>query len=802
MLIARRFGPLLFRSLGLVAVLWLAAVFGLHAQAPVSRAEGRVVDSSGAVVPGVVVRLVSQVAGASREATTGTDGRFVFDEVALGLYDVIASAPGFSIAQRSLRLSTRPVTLDLVLRPGALAEELTVFGTRLGGSEEMRRGIPGAVDILTTDALERAHVFSTSEALRKIPGVVVRDEEGLSLRPNIAIRGLNPTRSTKVLLLEDGVPTAYAPYGDNASYYHPPIDRFERVEVLKGSSQIGYGPVTLGAVINYITTEPPTKPTFSVGVAGGNRSYFKGDLGAGNTFGTTGVWVYVLRKQADGARDNINTELNDLNVKITQPLGPTHSLSAKGNFYGEDSQVTYSGLRTDEYAAAPRSNPFVNDSFAGRRWSGSGAYRGLLGGRAAWTTTAYYQKFDRDWWRQSSNSGQRPNDSSDPACGGMANLLTACGNEGRLRSYASGGIENRARVSFTAGSTTQETDAGFRFHTENQNRLQENGDFPTARAGRRVEDNERTTDAWSAFVQHRAHWSGLIIVPGVRLERVAYARTNRLLGVSGETTLTEWIPGVGAAYAAGDETTIFVGTHRGFAPPRAEDIINNTTGGVVDLDPERSWNYEIGTRTSKIPGISAAATWFRLDYENEIVPASLAGGVGSVLTNGGQTLHQGLEVGLTADSMQRLSGTHALYASTALTWLPTAEFTGTRFSRVSGSSTVSVSGNRLPYAPEGTATVTLGYRHRIGLDAQIEAQHVGDQFGDDLNTREATPDGQRGLIPAYTYWNLAATWRLPIGGSVYVAVKNLFDDTFIVDRARGILPGNSRLVHVGTTWRF
>lgn len=167
--IARRFGPFLFRSLGLVAVLWLAAVVGLHAQALVSRAEGRVVDSSGAVVPGVVVRLVSQVAGASREATTGTDGRFVFDEVALGLYDVIAAAPGFSIAQQSLRLSTRPVTLDLVLRPGALAEELTVFGTRLGGSEEMRRGIPGAVDILTTDALERAHVFSTSEALRKIP---------------------------------------------------------------------------------------------------------------------------------------------------------------------------------------------------------------------------------------------------------------------------------------------------------------------------------------------------------------------------------------------------------------------------------------------------------------------------------------------------------------------------------------------------------------------------------------------------------------------------------------------------------
>ena len=41
-----------------------------------------------------------------------------------------------------------------------------------------------------------------------------------------------------------------------------------------------------------------------------------------------------------------------------------------------------------------------------------------------------------------------------------------------------------------------------------------------------------------------------------------------------------------------------------------------------------------------------------------------------------------------------------------------------------------------------------------------------------------------------------------MGGSVYLAVKNLFDRTFIVDRVRGILPCTPRLVHVGTSWRF
>ncbi len=86
-------------------------------------------------------------------------------------------------------------------------------------------------------ALERSRVLTANESLRKVPGVNAREEEGFGLRPNIGIRGLNPTRSTKMTLLDDGIPLAYAPYGDNASYFHPPIDRYESIEVLKSAGQ-------------------------------------------------------------------------------------------------------------------------------------------------------------------------------------------------------------------------------------------------------------------------------------------------------------------------------------------------------------------------------------------------------------------------------------------------------------------------------------------------------------------------------------------------------------------------------------
>lgn len=771
------------------------------AQTP-SAVSGRVIDATGAVVPGAAVVLRRDNGPIAGETATDPSGRFEFAGLDTGGYVVTASLEGFSIARAELNVARGRVSLDLVLMPGALAEDLTVIGSRLAGSEEMLRRLPGSFDIITRDTLSASHVFTTSEALRKVPGVTVRDEEGLGLRPNIGIRGLNPTRSAKVLLLEDGVPTAFAPYGDNASYYHPPIERFDRIEVLKGSSQIAHGPVTLGGVVNYITPEAPTRPSLALDVTGGNRAYANVGGSFGGTWARTGVVAQAVHKQSDGARDNVHSNLFDVMGKVTRSFGATRHLAVKANYYGEDSQVTYSGLTDAEYIAAARQNPFAGDAFDGGRAGLSATYRALVWSRVAFTGTIYGSRFARDWWRQSSNSGQRPNDAADPQCGGMANLTTTCGNEGRLRRYHHAGGEARGRVAFDAGMA-QETDFGVRAHAEHQDRRQENGATPVARTGLLVEHNERTTDALSAFVQHRILAGAWTVTPGVRVERISYSRTNHLVGASGTTDLTELVPGLGVSLGLTPDTTLFGGLHRGFAPPRAEDIINNTTGGTIDLDPERSWNYELGGRTRFGAALRFDAAVFRLDYENQIIPASLAGGVGATLTNGGETLQQGLEVGADGD-WRRLGGTaHGLYSRAAFTWLPVARFAGVRTSNVAGFTTTSVSGNRLPYAPETAFSVTLGYRHEAGLDVQVEAQQVGDQFGDDLNTVAGTADGQRGLMPAYTYWNLAASWRLPhLGGSLFVAVKNLADRTFIVDRSRGILPGHPRLIQVGTSWRF
>lgn len=767
------------------------------------RLGGKVVDQNGDSVAGATIISLRHSDALRQTVLTGIDGKFVFDAFAAGKYLLTVESKGFTTEKLEITLPMKDPVL-LTLHPGQIAAEILVTSNYLVGSFESLSEVPGSIDRIDFKTLDSARVFNFSEALRKIPGVNVRDEEGFGLRPNIGIRGTNPTRSTKVLLLEDGVPLAYAPYGDNASYYHPPIERYESIEVQKGSSQIAYGPQTIAGVVNYLTPNPTTRPTFSLLFAGGGSKYFNGSFSGSGTIGKTGIFAHFTRKQGDGTRENTHSKLNDITAKIVQTISDRNALTFKFSYFGEDSNVTYSGSTTSEYAANPRANPFKNDLFYGDRFGFTASYTNIISSKASVTTNAYVNNFSRDWWRQSSNSSQRPNRLNvDADCRSMADLNTTCGNEGRLRKYGTFGIEPRFDMSYNAASAFRgEIKAGLRLHFEKQKRRQLNGDLPTSRIGTPAEINLRSNFAQSGFFQHRFIFGDWAITPGIRLERIEIDRENHLVTpiARGRTTINAVIPGIGLAFSGLPKTTVFAGAHRGFSPPRAEDIISNS-GGVVDLDAEKSWNYELGFRSALVTGLQFEATAFRLDYENQIVAASLAGGVGSLLTNGGKTLQQGFEFSALAESGTILHSRHNIYFRGAFTFLPTAKFAGVRFSSVTP--TISVTDNRLPYTPQTLATYSVGYSHTKGLNVFVENVFIGSQFADDLNTVVGTANGQRGLIAKQNYWNATANYTVERWKTTFfVTVKNLSDAINIVDRSRGILPSRGRNAQAGVKINF
>src|SRR5438132_4947216 len=113
----------------LVGMVLLLAATNVWAQAT-AQINGSVVDSSGAVLPGVTIVAVQTDTGFRREAVTDDSGSYALLNLPIGPYRLEASLAGFrSYAQTGivLQVNSNPV-IKVTLQLGQLSETLTVQG--------------------------------------------------------------------------------------------------------------------------------------------------------------------------------------------------------------------------------------------------------------------------------------------------------------------------------------------------------------------------------------------------------------------------------------------------------------------------------------------------------------------------------------------------------------------------------------------------------------------------------------------------------------------------------------------------
>lgn len=116
------------------ATTWLALVLTLVAGAATARAQqtearivGRVLDQSGAAMPGATITVTSKETGATRVDISGADGTFTITNLAPGTYEVKAELDGFQSTTRQAVLGVGQVsTQTLSLGVAALTETVTV----------------------------------------------------------------------------------------------------------------------------------------------------------------------------------------------------------------------------------------------------------------------------------------------------------------------------------------------------------------------------------------------------------------------------------------------------------------------------------------------------------------------------------------------------------------------------------------------------------------------------------------------------------------------------------------------------
>ncbi len=801
----------LFRSLfNATSAIALSATC-LAAQGSVS---GRItLPDNSTPVPGAMVRISGTTFGALVDST----GAFSIARVPTGTWRVEVSAPGHTSESRQLVVRDN-ASVQLSVRLAAAPRELAGVQV-LGGTSSALDRVPGSATAVSAKTIEQIQPLSANDVLRTVPGVHIQDEEGAGLRANIGIRGLDPDRSRSVLVLEDGIPVSLAPYGEPEMYYSPPIDRMSRIEVIKGSGSILFGPQTIGGVINYVTAEPSTGWNARVDARGGTGDQLFGRVQLGGTRGAARGILTAFRR---GANDfnGLNYDVRDATAKVGMRTA-YGDLSAKFSIYDEQSNATYVGLTDSMFRASPLAHPMPTDGLDVSRKALTLSHEAGLGaGRAR--TTAYAYTTTRNWMRRNYTYN-----------GTGSTIIAGNASGGRDRSFDVAGIEPRFNTLWQLGSLTSDLDIGARYHFERARDQFVSADVNGIPTGIR-DDEIRTGNALSAWVQNRVALSNTLeITPGVRVERFDYdrnimrTRVRRRDGTSSTRlpedvdirsgdVVSEIIPGIGATWRPRSLVTVFAGAHRGFAPPRTKDalIFNDPTlspdAEVPDpvslmLDAERSWNVEFGTRVAPRTWLSFEATAFRMDFSNQIIEPSLSAGsvAAAALANQGATLHRGVEIGGALD-LGKLAGQTMSVIVEGNWTLSNATFSKDRFI-AQGNDTINVNGNTLPYAPRNRAHASITMEHPAGLTVRFDGSFVASQFSDNFETRAGSANGRFGEIPAYRVFDASVMYDIPgfSGARLNGSVKNITDSRYIASRRpEGIRVGLPRLASLGLSLGF
>lgn len=706
-------------------------------------------------------------------------------------------------------------------------KEVVVSAHQLFGSKFKAKNRTGAAYYMDTKELQKFNITDVNRALKAVPGVSVYEEDGMGLRPNISLRGSSPERSAKITLMEDGVLIAPAPYSASAAYYFPTIARMQAVEILKGSSQIQYGPYTTGGAINMVSSQIPTSSQTSILAQYGTYNSELYRLLHGNTFGKLGYVVDYTRYGSNGFKDlpsgaNTGFDKQDFVGKLSydfNAFGVSQTLQAKYQYSDETSNETYVGLTDTDFKA----NPFQR--YAGsekdqmntlhRQYMLTHSFN--FSPYLSWTTTAYQNEFGRNWYKLNNVGTENGKFSlggifTDPTTyaeelaviKGTSNqsdaLLYVKANN---RQYLSKGVQTKLDIHWSSGESFHDMELGARWHYDEEDRFQwvdqyiinANG-MQLSEKGTPGTDANRiaSAQAFSSYALYKLTYKNLTLSPGIRYENMDLARVD--YGKSDVTrsgsdvsersnNLDVFIPGIGFQYKM-NQASIFGGIHKGFAPP----------GSVAGQKAEESINSELGLRFS-YAGIAGEIVGYRNDYSNLLGSDFAAtGGTGNLdLFNAGEVLVQGLELLLNYDLLQNKAG-QSFPISFGYT-LTDSEFLNDFNANDGLWGTVSI-GDEMPYIAKHQWHLGFGYeRAKWAFNSQIRYMGaIRTQAGQGLIPAANKIDANT-VVDASVQYQLQSNLRLQLN------IINGLDATYASSRLPyGLRPGHPFGMNIGLRYGF
>ena len=180
---------------------------------------------------------------------------------------------------------------------------------------------PGLVTIVDREEIARSRAATLAEVLSGQPGIQVTDLYGDGTQARVDMRGFGATAGSNVLVLVDGQRLNNSSDIANPALQRVPVDRIERVEIIRGSAGVLYGNQAVGGVVNIVTRNAGLPGAFLEGAAGSYRT-FDGIFGVSTAIGAdTFLRVDGDYGDTENYRDNNRTRIRHLGARLQKEYG-------------------------------------------------------------------------------------------------------------------------------------------------------------------------------------------------------------------------------------------------------------------------------------------------------------------------------------------------------------------------------------------------------------------------------------------------------------------------------------------------
>ncbi|MFI5239397.1 MAG: TonB-dependent receptor family protein, partial [Gemmatimonadales bacterium] len=734
----------------------------------------------------------------------------------VGSYELILGDPTRPLATRQIRITAGQQTEISIAATSSNARKLSavvVSATQplhvIGHLSDVQQNVIYSgkkTEVLLMDSL-RANTAQDIERqiLGRVPGANFSETEGAGFPSNgVGFRGLDPTQSVELNTRQNGVGIAADLYGYPETYYTPPSEALQRIEVVRGAGSLAFGP-QFGGSINYVVREgtPNSAPVVTSAQTGGSYGLVNSFNSVGGGSGSWTYYGFAHFRSADGWRANSDSRQGTAYGSVKYRASDRLQLGLEYTSFRNRIHMP-GGLSDSQFAADP------SQSLRSRNWLASPW--NIVAARASYeiapnarleTVLSYMTSQRYLVWRNEAGGPAAP-DAIDPSTGEFVP------REVERESFHNGTLESRLRIDHTLLGRRSTLATGARIFRGTLGRFaggpgSTGSGFDMRLYGGTWERalNFGTTNL-AAFAEDVVHVTDrLSVTPGVRYEYVrSTARGYTDVGSTFAPRSSGYpLLGVGAQYVTTASTQLYANVSGAYRPILYEAMtpLGSVTRVAPNLHSARGYNADLGWRGMVHDLIKFDVSAFYLSYHDHIGTRSGvdASGAFTETANLGNSVHKGVETYIELDPLSHLAGASAFCT---LDLFSSLAYIDARY--VSGE----FRGNRVEQAPRVLARTGATYT-RGPTSMTLQASHTASSFGDANNNVAAPEDAAAGLVPAYTVLDLSGMTSIGPRYAVTYGVNNLGNTRYFTKRTGeypgpGILPGIGRSLYGGIRAMF